>query len=98
MGLALGFDVEHGDVVEDGEEAVELLDALGDGAGWLERIDKVAQAVEVCDVGGFDDVAEDDDEGNKGRVQDRPGISQLIVSRKEVRRRAGEAGGIPVYI
>lgn len=52
---------------------MEFLDADGDGAGRLEGVDEISQALEVGDVGGFDDVAEYYYEGDEWSIEDCPG-------------------------
>lgn len=47
---------------------MELADRLADVAADLEGLDELGEPREVVEVGGLDDVAEYDDEGDKRRV------------------------------
>lgn len=70
LGLGLGLDVQPGDGAEDMAQAVQLVDGLGERADGVQGEDEVLEAGEVGAVGGFDDVAEDYDEGDEGGVED----------------------------
>lgn len=66
--LLFGLEVHGRHVDERVAEAVELADRLADVAADLEGLDELGEPREVVEVGGLDDVAEYDDEGDKRRV------------------------------
>lgn len=78
----LEFDVAQGDAVEDLEEPEHLGCGVGDGGGFLDGCEEGVEAGEVGLVAGFDDLAEEDDEGGEGRKENRPDDTGVSKTRR----------------
>ena len=76
--LGLCADADAGDRVQDLADAVQLVDGLGGLAGGLQRLDEARQPAEVLLVRRLDDVAEEDDDGREGDVDDVPGLKEPL--------------------
>lgn len=70
--VRLSFDVQFGDLEEKMAHLVELVRTFGDGAAGFDAEDEVGEGVEVGGIAVEDHVAEDDDEGGEGCLEDSP--------------------------